>query len=107
MKLSNIRNVQKAADILAKMDKNIEKLEMALSKEPLPDCGGIAGVFEYGYGCHVGKNSDRSGFNIDLEGCYVANQVYKATLDVLIEQRENVIAYLESIGVDVEEKDNG
>lgn len=103
MKLSDIENAKKAHKMIVSLEKNITKLKSQLAEEPRPDVGGIEGVFEYGHGCRVGRNSDGSGFNVDMSGCYVAYQVYKATLNVLIEQRDNVIAYLTSINVEVDE----
>jgi hypothetical protein len=105
MKLSDLENATKAQSILKRLDKNIIKIEDFLSKEPRSDCGGIDGILEYGYNCYVSQYRDRSdSSSLDLSGCYVQYQVYRATLKVLQDQREIVIAYLKSINVEVEEE---
>lgn len=104
MKLSNIENAKKAHKMLKNLDVNIKKLKEKMQKELLSDFGGIEGVFEYGYSCYVGEHSDNSGFSVNLSGCYVGYQVNAAVLKVIEEQRDNVLAYLKSINVEVDEK---
>lgn len=100
MKLSDIENVKKASAMLTRLDLNIIKINNLQQLEMKPDSGGIKGIFEYGYRCNVGQFSDGSGaHSLDLHGCYVGEQVYQATLQILINQRQNVVTYLESIGV--------
>lgn len=52
-----------------------------------------------GYSCRVGSNSDSSGFNLNLSGCYVRYEVVKATIVVLTTKIAECDAWLEKHGV--------
>jgi hypothetical protein len=106
MKLSDLENANKAQRILKQLDKNIKIADAYLNMKHNPDCGGIKGLYEYGYACHVSYFSDSSGKHVlDLDGCYVGLEVYRATLGILLQQNAYVVKYLESIGVEVDKNE--
>ena len=106
MKLSDLENAEKANRILERLNRNIEIAQSFLNQDLKSDSGGIKGHFEKGFFCNLSEYKDGIGMTtLDLGGCYVAYEVYEATLNVLIKQREKVLNYLESINVDTEEVD--
>ena len=65
------------------------------------DCGGVAGITEYGYYGTFAKFSDGSGDVVDLNGCYVEKEVVVAITKVLYDKRLDVLERLAKLGVDV------
>lgn len=57
-----------------------------------------------GYNCCISKNSDGSGKNVDLAGCYVFYEVYEATRDILTNKLEQNTYELKQLGVDVDDE---
>ena len=107
MKISQFEEVQKLYRIRNKLKKSIKETRENLSvlANATPDSGGVGEDFLFGYNCHLSEYNDGSGSGVDLNGCYVALEVYEATLDILVdklEKCEDMLYHTYDIEIDVE-----
>jgi len=103
MKLSNFNDVQKMVKMLNRLHDAIDQCaghREDLSEE-VEDCGGVPKIAVYGYDSALCRHKDGSGVVVDMSGCYVANEIAAATIDVLVAKKAEVEEWLTKHGVDI------
>ena len=100
MNILNLNEVNKLVNIRTKCRNSLGNLSPVFEKSlGHRDAGGVEG-FDFGYDLFVGPNKDGSG-GVDLNGCYIANMVYRAVQDNLNAQIAKINIRLEQLGVEV------
>ena len=103
MKYEDIDDVVNLKEIASRIKKQYNKLSGKELRYKEVDCGGVTGVGDTGYLCHISLHSDGSGAEIDLGGCYVGAEVFDA-VQIILEGKFDVYKdALSGLGVDVTE----
>ena len=99
MHITNLNKIVKAKEVIAKIDKALERMDESHGEYASHDCGGIPSVADVGFNFHISLHKDGSGSPIDMSGCYVADLAIDAVANVLKEKRAKMVLYCESLGV--------
>ncbi len=104
MNLSDIHKVNRLFDIRNKLIRARTENEMFMEAIEPADEKDLGEVGEGGFWAHISKHTDGSGDSIDLSGCYVARDIGTALRDVITRKLTQVDAFLEALGVVIEEE---
>ena len=100
MNREQVVNGQKIVRALDNINHAITECESAIKKveeEEEANRNPQASVFAGGFHSVLGNYRDKSGFNVDMTGCFVQLDMYKACLEVLTKKKEYFETELEKI----------